>query len=86
MDSAPCNDLRRRVIVDPWAGRGAGERSLPRVEGVLRGLHRDLGATEVPHHAAARPAKVADEGWDVVVAERATEVVKSVQVSHGGDG
>jgi len=59
---------RYRVIVNPWAGRGNGQRLLPQVRGLLQGLPHDLVLTEAPRHATALAAAAADEGYEVVVA------------------
>jgi YegS/Rv2252/BmrU family lipid kinase len=68
MPSTLPDDPHYRVIVNPWAGRGAGERLLPRFEELLQGLRYDLVMTEAPKHATALAAAAADEGYDVVVA------------------
>ena len=44
MDALPENPYYR-VIVNPWAGRGAGERLLPQIEDLLSGLRHDLVVT-----------------------------------------
>ena len=43
-----------KIIVNPVAGRGTGERAIPQIEGVLSGygLDFDLVRTEAPWHAA----------------------------------
>jgi len=66
MSSSP---LRYRVIVNPWAGRGAGQRLLPRMADLLAGLHYDLVVTEYPRHATELAAAAATRGgYDAVVA------------------
>jgi YegS/Rv2252/BmrU family lipid kinase len=62
--------IRHLVIVNPAAGRGAGERSLPRVHEALHalGLAFDLVRTERPMHAAELAERGAADRYDVVVA------------------
>jgi len=61
---------RHKVIVNPIAGRGAGERSIPLIEEQLRayGLECELVRTERPWHAAELAQAAAAQGYDVVVA------------------
>ena len=61
---------RHKIIVNPIAGRGAGERAVPLVEQTLRGcgLNFDLVRTERPWHAAELAQRACAEGYDVVVA------------------
>jgi len=61
---------RHRIIVNPIAGRGAGERAIPLVEQTLRGcgLNFDLVRTERPWHAAELAQRACAEGYDVGVA------------------
>ncbi len=58
------------VIVNPIAGRGAGEEAIPRIEQLLRGrdLAFDLVRTERPWHAAELAQEAAGAGYEVVVA------------------
>lgn len=58
------------LIVNPVAGRGAGERAIPQVRQILNeeGLDFDLVQTERPWHAAQLAEKAAWSGFDVVVA------------------
>jgi YegS/Rv2252/BmrU family lipid kinase len=58
------------VIVNPTAGRGAGERAIPQVEQSLRanGLDFVLVRTERPWHAVELARKAAADGFDAVVA------------------
>jgi len=59
-----------KIIVNPAAGRGAGEQAIPRIERMLSGydLDFDLVRTERPWHAAELAQEAADAGYDVVVA------------------
>lgn len=58
------------VIVNPVAGRGAGERIIPRLTHLLRehGLSFDLVRTERPWHAAELARRAVSSGYRVVVA------------------
>ncbi len=58
------------LIVNPVAGRGAGERAIPQVQAMLsqEGLDFDLVRTERPWHAAQLAEEAARAGFDVVVA------------------
>ena len=64
-----------KLIVNPTAGRGAGERAIPQLERDLRelGLDYDLVSTARPWHAADLAQEAAQAGYQVVV-------------SVGGDG
>lgn len=57
------------VIVNPVAGRGLGEKSIPSIENRLRraGVEYHLVRTERPWHAAELAEQAAREGYDVVV-------------------
>lgn len=57
------------VIVNPIAGRGLGEKSIPAIEASLReyGLDYTLVRTERTWHAAELSDKAAREGCDVIV-------------------
>ena len=59
-----------KIIVNPIAGRGDGERSIPQIESALSeyGLDFDLVRTERPWHAAELAKEAAAAGHDVVVA------------------
>lgn len=59
-----------RLIVNPIAGRGAGQRSLPLLRRLLaqHGLSYDLQLTERPWHAAELARQAAREGIPAVVA------------------
>jgi len=61
---------RYKIIVNPTAGRGAGEQAIPRIERMLSGygLDFDLVRTERPWHAAELAQEAAVAGYDVVVA------------------
>lgn len=57
------------VIVNPVAGRGLGEKSIPAIETRLRqaGVEYRLARTERPWHAAELAEQAAREKYDVVV-------------------
>ena len=59
-----------KIIVNPVAGRGDGERVIPQVERVLSGygLDFDLVRTERPWHAADLAQEAVAAGYDSVVA------------------
>ncbi len=59
-----------RLIVNPIAGRGNGERSIPYITQVLseQGVDFDIVRTERPWHAADLAAEAAAQGCRVVVA------------------
>ena len=61
---------RYRIIVNPIAGRGAGERAVPRIAQLLQGhnLDFDLVCTERPWHAAELSRQACTGGYAVVVA------------------
>jgi diacylglycerol kinase (ATP) len=61
---------RYKIIANPVAGRGAGERSVLQVERILSGygLDFDIVRTERPWHAAELAQEAAAAGYDVVVA------------------
>jgi YegS/Rv2252/BmrU family lipid kinase len=61
---------RHLIIVNPVSGRGAGERSLPRLRELLggEGLDYELVRTERPMHAVELARAAAAGGVDVVVA------------------
>jgi len=61
---------RYKIIVNPTAGRGNAGRSIPAIEGLLRGhgLQFDLVRTERPWHAAELAYDAAQQGFNVVVA------------------
>lgn len=57
------------VIVNPIAGRGLGERSIPRIESALNefGFDYKLVRTERVWHAADLAERAVREGYDVIV-------------------
>ena len=59
-----------KIIVNPTAGRGTGEQSIPHIERMLNeyDLDFDLVCTERPWHAAELAQEAAVTGYDVVVA------------------
>jgi YegS/Rv2252/BmrU family lipid kinase len=61
---------RYLIIVNPVSGRGAGERSIPRLRELLTSLaiDFDLVRTERPMHAAELARSGVAQGYDVVVA------------------
>ena len=61
---------RYKIIVNPIAGRGAGEESIPRIERMLStyNLDFDLVRTERPWHAAELAHEAAIAGYDAVIA------------------
>ena len=86
--------VRYKVIVNPVSGRGMGERSIPLIEGALRGygLDFDLVRTERMWHAAELARQAARDGYDIVVAAggdgTANEVLNGLMLAkeegHGG--
>jgi YegS/Rv2252/BmrU family lipid kinase len=61
---------RYKIIVNPTAGRGAGDRAIPQIEALLRehGLDFDLVRTRQPWHASELAREAVAEGYDCVVA------------------
>jgi len=61
---------RYKIIANPVAGRGDGERAIPQIEGALRGygLDFDLVRTERPWHAADLAQEAVATGYDGVIA------------------
>jgi diacylglycerol kinase (ATP) len=61
---------RYKIIVNPVAGRGAGERTISQIEQVLKGygLDFDLVRTERPWQAADLAQEAVAAGYDSVVA------------------
>ena len=59
-----------RVIANPTAGSGAGERAIPQIERLLAkySLDADIVRTQRPWHAAELAREAAVAGWDVIVA------------------
>jgi YegS/Rv2252/BmrU family lipid kinase len=66
--------IRYKIILNPVAGRGAGERSARQIQALLNGyrsegnLDFELVATHAPWHAAEIAQTAAAEGFDAVVA------------------
>ena len=58
------------IIVNPTAGRGAGQASIPRIEALLKNLEVSylLQRTERPWHAAQLAQRAVEEGYGVVAA------------------
>lgn len=82
-----------KIIVNPVAGRGDGERSVPAIEAALKGhgLDFDLARTERPWHAAELAEEAANAGYDVTVAVggdgTANEVLNGLmRAKQGGAG
>ena len=61
--------MRYFVIVNPFSGRGIGEKSVPAIEKWMRAYNMDytLARTERPWHAADLAQNAAKEGYNVVV-------------------
>ena len=61
---------RFKIIVNPVAGRGEGEKAFPVIQKLLEdlGLDFDMQRTEAPGHAIQLAEQAALEGWDVVTA------------------
>jgi YegS/Rv2252/BmrU family lipid kinase len=61
---------RYKIIVNPVAGRGAGDRAAPQIEALLdgHGLEFDLVRTRQPWHAADLAREAVADGYDCVVA------------------
>ncbi len=61
--------MRYYVIVNPFSGRGIGEKSIPTIEKWMRAYNLDytLVRTERPWHAADLSQKAACDGYNVVV-------------------
>ena len=81
-----------RIIVNPTAGRGAGERTVPMVKRLLgeHGLDFDIVRTERVWHAADLAREAAAAGCDVVVAlggdGTANEVLNGLMRARREDG
>jgi len=61
------------IIVNPLAGRGLGEKSIPRIHEAMQGMDYKLVRTERVWHARELAEAATLEGYDVIV-------------SAGGDG
>ncbi|MEJ2735790.1 MAG: diacylglycerol kinase family lipid kinase [Anaerolineae bacterium] len=61
---------KRKIIVNPIANRGGGERAIPELESLLRGhdLEYDLVRTERPWQAADLAQEAVRAGYETVVA------------------
>jgi diacylglycerol kinase (ATP) len=61
--------LKYYIIVNPIAGRGMAEKSIPKIEAGLQkhGLHYELVRTERPWHAADLAEQAVKAGYDVIV-------------------
>ncbi len=61
--------MRYYIIVNPFSGRGKGEKSVPEIEKWMRAYNIDytLVRTERPWHAADLAQNAASEGYNVVV-------------------
>jgi diacylglycerol kinase (ATP) len=59
-----------KIIANPTAGGGAGERAIPQIERLLAkyNLDSDIVRTQRPWHAAELAREAATAGWDVIVA------------------
>jgi diacylglycerol kinase (ATP) len=59
-----------KIIANPTAGGGAGERAIPQIERLLAkySLDFDMVRTQRPWHAAELAREAAMAGWDVIVA------------------
>jgi diacylglycerol kinase (ATP) len=84
---------RYKIIVNPVAGRGGGERAIPQIERALSGygLNFDLVRTERPWHAADLAQEAVAAGYDVVVAVggdgTSNEVLNGLmRAKHAGAG
>jgi len=57
---------RHKIIVNPIANRGGGERAIPTIKSLLNkyGLDFDLVCTERPWHAADLAQEAAAAGYD----------------------
>jgi diacylglycerol kinase (ATP) len=90
----PCYDMtRHKIIVNPTAGRGAGNRTAPRIEALLgeHGLDFELVRTRKPWHAAELAREAVADRYDCVVAVggdgTANEVINGLmRARHEGLG
>ncbi len=82
---------RAKVILNPYAGRWKGQRSVPAVEAALKeaGVDFDLVCTAGPDHAIALAREAALEGYSPVVAAGGDgtigEVVNGLMQAAGSD-
>jgi YegS/Rv2252/BmrU family lipid kinase len=84
---------RYKIIVNPIAGRGGGDRAVPQIEALLgkHGLNFDLVRTRQPWHAAELTREAVADGYDCVVAVggdgTANEVINGLmRAKHEGVG
>ncbi len=56
------------IIINPTAGRGAGERAIAEIERELHNLDFELACTQRPWHAAELAQQAAKDQFDVIVA------------------
>jgi diacylglycerol kinase (ATP) len=83
---------RYRLIVNPAAGGGTAEKSIPRIERALGtlGVQYDIVHTQHPEHAIDLAQEAAHEGIDVVVAVggdgTANEVLNGLMHAREADG
>jgi diacylglycerol kinase (ATP) len=93
-ERAPRNDMTRyKIIVNPVAGRGSGDRAAPQIEALLggQGLDFDLVRTRQPWHAAELAREAVADGYGCVVAVggdgTANEVLNGLmRAKHDGLG
>jgi YegS/Rv2252/BmrU family lipid kinase len=81
------------VIINPVAGRGAGDRALPQIEQLLHKHHLDFDVvrTEYPQHAITLTQEAVAAGYEIVVAVggdgTVNEVINGLMRSKiNGDG
>jgi len=61
--------MRIKLILDPWAGRGRGQRFLPRIrESLGKGNLLDISLTKGPGEAILLAQEAARKNYDIVVA------------------
>ncbi len=83
---------RYKIIANPVAGRGAGDRAVSQVERLLSGygLNFDVVRTERPWHAADLAREAAAAGYDAVVAlggdGTSNEVLNGLMQARREDG
>jgi diacylglycerol kinase (ATP) len=59
--------VRYFIIVNPLAGRGLGEKSIPRIHEAMQGMDYKLVCTEGVWHAKELAEAATHEGYDVIV-------------------
>ena len=83
--------MKYKVIVNPIAGRGFGERSTPTIRRLLseHGLDFDLSSTTYPGEAVDLARQAILDGYDVVVAAGGDgtyhEAINGMIAAHEGD-